>query len=390
MLKTYPVLNCITSLSLGGAELMLARFARSLKDTAYKPQVLSLMKPGPVAALLRDDRVSVNSLGMGRSKISLVEIARLRSIVRGTGCDILHGWMYHGNIAASVGAFLGRKQPVIWSIHHSVADVTEEKPLTRLVIRMLARISDSPWKISYCSRVAADQHESLGFDPSKRVVIPNGIDCGEFQPRADARQLLCSSFGIPADRLIVGNVARAHPMKNHEGFVRTIALLLKQGFNIHGLIIGAGHDDGSARRVARDLGIDDRLTTPGPQLDIPKLLPGLDAFALSSAWGEAFPLSVAEAMACGVPTVATDVGDCGWLLGDNDLISKPRDPGAQAAILRRILTLTSGERRILGLAGRNRVLEHFSLDKYTHSHVQLYQAAMEGELRRRWRNGSSG
>lgn len=346
------------------------------------PLVLSLMTPGPVAALFRESDIAVHTLAMGESKVSLAGLTRLRSVMKNTDSDILHGWMYHGNIAASLGAFLGKKQPVIWSIHHSVDDIRAEKPMTRLLIRTLARISGSTSKISYCSKISAEQHEALGFDPSKRIIIPNGVDCEEFQPAPAARQKLCAAYGIPDERLIVGNVARAHPMKDHAGFVRTIARLLQDGHDVHGLIIGAGHENGAARQMARELGIDDRLATPGPSSNIPELLPGLDAFALSSAWGEAFPLSVAEAMACGVPAVATDVGDCAWLLGDADRISKPRDPGAQAAILGRIFAQSPQERRDIGLADRQRVVENFSLDRYTERHIQLYETAMEDKLRR--------
>lgn len=366
---------------------MLARFARSLLSTEYEAKVLSLMPRGSVVgAMLDNDGVPVETLRMNEGRPSFQAFARLRATVRKTGCDIVHGWMYHGNVAASLAAYLDRKQPVIWSIHHSIDDITAEKRLTRMIIRLLARMSASTSAISYCSSVSAQQHEELGFDPSKRFIIPNGIDCDEFQPRADARSRLCSTFGIPTDRLIIGNIARAHPMKNHEGFARTVARLYHDGYNVHGLIIGAGHEEGAARRVARELGIDDRLATPGPRSDIADLLPGLDVFLLSSAWGEAFPLSVAEAMASGVPAVATDVGDCAWLVGDHTMISKPKDPEAQAAVLRNHFDLMPAERRERGMAGRTRILQNFSIRKYTDSHIQLYEAALAG----RHRDGSGG
>lgn len=382
-LENYRILNCITGLNIGGAEFMLARFARSLRNTAYDARVLSLMPPGPVVTMLDEDGVQVASLDMSESRPSARALARLRPVVRNSGCDVLHGWMYHGNVAASLGAYLDRKQPVIWSIHHSVDDIAAEKRLTRYLIRLLAWMSGSTSAISYCSRISAAQHEALGFDPAKRVVIPNGIDCNEFKPRAGARERLCAAFGIPTERLILGNVARAHPMKNHEAFVRTLARLREDGHDVHGVIVGAGHEEGAARRMARTLGIDHRLATPGPRPDVAELLPGLDVFVLSSAWGEAFPLSVAEAMASGVPAVATDVGDCSWLVGDNTMISKPKEPDAQAAVLRRIFELSPSERRGLGLMARARIIENFSLRKYTDSHIGLYETALADRLRTR-------
>lgn len=378
MLKKHNVLNFITGLNIGGAEMMLARYARSLLPTAFNPQVLSLMAPGAVAAQLVRDGISIRTLGMQQSRVGIAAVPRLRQTVFQTNADLLHGWMYHGNLAASLGGLLDRRQPVVWSIHHSIDDILMEKRLTRWLIHLLARLSRGVAAISYCSRVSAAQHEALGFDPSKRVIIPNGIDCEMFRPDQDARRILCRRFGIPSGRVVIGNVARAHPMKDHQAFVRTLALLRDDGLDVHGIIIGAGHENGQARQVAKALNLSDRLTTPGPLDDIPQLLPGLDAFLLSSAWGEAFPLSAAEAMACGVPVVATDVGDCGWLVGDGDLVTAPRDPLGQAMALRRILMLEPDDRRQLGLAGRRRVMDNFSLQTYTARHLDIYEAAMAG------------
>ncbi len=381
-MQNRSVLNCITGLNIGGAEYMLARFARSLSGTDFHARVLSLMQPGPVGEVLRSGGVQVDTLRMKPTRPSLMAFGRLRPAIKRSGCQILHGWMYHGNMAASIGAYVDLRQPVVWSIHHSVDDMSREKFLTRTIIRALARMSSHTAAISYCSRVSADQHESMGFDPERRVIIPNGVDCDEFRPRVDARARLTAVFGIPAGRLIIGNVARAHPMKNHEGFVRTLSRLFKEGYDVHGLIIGAGHDECGARSIARALDIDDRLSTPGPRFDIPELLPGLDLFLLSSAWGEAFPLSVAEAMACGVPAVVTDVGDCGWLVGNSDLVALPKAPDAQAAIIRRVFDLCPTDRKALGMAGRARVVENFSIKRYTERHVQLYEMALAGSNRR--------
>lgn len=379
-MKKYNILNPITGLNVGGAELMLARFASSLRPTAFTPQVLSLMAPGAVADLLVADGIAVRTLSLQQSSLAIGAVPRLRRMVFQTNTDLLHGWMYHGNLAASLAGVLDRRQsvPVVWSIHHSVDDISVEKLLTRWIIRLLARLSRTVGAISYCSRVSADQHEALGFDPSKRVIIPNGIDCEVFRPDKDARQALHLRFGIPDKRIVIGNVARAHPMKDHESFVRALGLLRDSGLDVHGLIIGAGHEEGRARQVANELDLADRLTTPGPLKDIPALLPGMDAFMLSSAWGEAFPLSAAEAMACGVPVVVTDVGDCGWLVGAPELISTPRNPFGQAMSLRRILALQPDERRQLGLQGRRRVIENFSLRKYTDDHLKIYEAVMAG------------
>lgn len=372
-----PVLHCITGLNVGGAEYMLARFGAKLAQTPYDPSVLSLMTPGPLARDMRDAGIDVATLEMHQSRPGPRALVRLRSIVRSSRPRLLHGWMYHGNIAASIGSLLGERQPVIWSIHHSIARIASEKLLTRAVIRVSAALSARTSAISYCSRVSADQHEALGFDPDKRRIIPNGVDCDQFRPRTDARHYLCNALGLPSERFLVGNIARAHPMKDHGTFVRAIAGLRAMGIDAHGVLIGDGHEQGVAQHVATELGITPMITTSNARADIDRLMPGFDLFLLSSAWGEAFPLVVAEAMASGVPAIATDVGDCAWLLGDPQMVVEPENADGLAKLAASILCLPQDARQQLGERARRRVVDRFSLRSYVDSHLSLYDEVLD-------------
>jgi glycosyltransferase involved in cell wall biosynthesis len=377
------VLHSITGLNVGGAEIMLARFLGRSDGKLYPPGVLTLMKPGAIAKNIEALGLEVETLGMAESSIKLKDFRELRRMMVKTKPDLVHGWMYHGNAAASIGSLISlRFVPVIWSIHHSVSDIAAEKPMTRRIIRLLARLSRRTAMISYCSKISADQHEALGFDASKRRVIPNGIDCAVFKPSSESRSKLQRLLGVPENRQIIGNVARFHPMKDQANFVRAAAELLRKGMDVQGLIIGSGHEeDGPVRRTARELGIAERITILGARDDIPALLPGLDAYCLSSAWGEAFPLAVTEAMACGTPAVVTDVGDCGWLVGDTGKVVRPNDKDALAGGLAELLALAPESRRELGLKARQRVIENFSLEHYVSSHEALYREALESRRR---------
>jgi glycosyltransferase involved in cell wall biosynthesis len=261
---------------------------------------------------------------------------------------------------------------VIWGIHHSLHDIGNEKLRNRLLIRLLARLSSTTAAIIYCSRVAADQHERLGFDPARRVVIPNGFDTAAFNIRPELRHRLRDLIGAGPDRFVVGNIARFHPMKDQVSLVRAIARLAAEGVDVQGVFIGDGHENGIVAGAAREIGIADRITILGVRDDVAELLPGLDVFAQTSAWGEAFPLSLGEAMACGVPSVATDVGDTALLLGEEGLLIRPRDPEALAQSILQIASLDAGERAALGLRARQRVVDNFSLRRYVDRHLELY------------------
>lgn len=370
------VLHTITGLEVGGAEFMLARFLGEVDRSAFSSTVLSLLPPGLLRERIAKTRSDVVSIGMERHPRPR-DIVRLAQMVSRTAPDLVHGWMYHGNVAATLGSVLGlRFVPVVWSVHHAFDDLGNEKPLTRRLIRLSALLSSRATAISYCSRASADLHEKLGFDPSKRVVIPNGVDCAEFRPNEASRRAVRQLAGIPDGRLVIGHVARAHPAKDQRSLVRAIADVVGRGYDVQGVFLGEGHADGVVREAAREFGIDDRITTPGLRFDVARLVPGFDVFALGSAWGESFSLAVAEAMACGVPSVVTDVGDCGWMVGETGLVVPPRDHEALASALARLLSLSGDERRALGCAARRRVTAHFSLALYVSRHLDLYDLAL--------------
>jgi glycosyltransferase involved in cell wall biosynthesis len=290
--------------------------------------------------------------------------------------------MYHGNLVASLAAMTsGKPAPVIWSIHHSLHDIENEKPLTANVIRTLARMSRHTFAISYCSRIAADHHERYGFDARRRIVIPNGVDTEEFTPDEDARGKLRALLGVPPDRLVVGNFARFHPMKDQRRLIDSVAMLLKRGLDVQALFVGDGHDNAILAQRAGELGIAGRVSILQVRNDIREIAPGLDAFAMTSSWGESFSLAAAEAMACGVPAIVTDIGDCAWVVGDASLVARPGDTESIAEALHRLLSLPYAERREIGARARARIGEHFSMKEYVRLHAELYAHALEAALR---------
>jgi glycosyltransferase involved in cell wall biosynthesis len=121
----------------------------------------------------------------------------------------------------------------------------------------------------------------------------------------------------------------------------------------------------------------DRFTIIPARNDIPKIVPGLDIFVLSSAWGEAFPLSVGEAMASEVPAVVTQIGDCDWLVGDTGEIVEASNPQALASGIEAILKMSKSEKTALGKKARKRIENLFSLEKYIDEHATLYDQVIQ-------------
>jgi glycosyltransferase involved in cell wall biosynthesis len=396
---TVKILHAITDLDVGGAETMLLRLLEAATPGKFTPAVLSLMNPhgahnGTVAPQIAALGVAISTLDMPRRHPTPHNAWQLCRTMRAVAPDLVQGWMYHGNLAATVGAWsLRERVPVIWNVRHSVHDLAVEKPLTRLIIRLSARLSRLPRAIIYNSRVSAGQHQALGFDAERAVVIPNGFDTARFRPRPEAKARLCQELGIDPARIVVGMIARDHAMKDPSNLVRAIALLRARGHDVHLVLIGRGMDRTHADLVALvgELELGAGVTLVGERRDVAELCPGFDIAALSSAWGEGFPNVLGEAMASGVPCVATDVGDCTWVIGPHGLIVPPQQGEALAHALARLIDLGPDARHQLGRAGRARILQHFSIHEVVRQYEALHQQVSPAPVvKQRWQHGEIG
>lgn len=379
----YPAVEHITtSLDMGGAQTMLAKLIEicALNPTSTQPWIVTLRPPGVLASRLAATGCDIYSLGM-RSAIggpsALIRLARVTGRKRP---DLLQGWMYHGNLAASMAAMMAaRSIPVIWNVRHSLADPLSEKRSTRAVLRVSARISHTTAAIIYNSKAAAREHEAIGFAPDRAVHIPNGFNCSVFSPDRGRRACLQRLFGIDPGTLVVAMVARYHPMKDHLNLISAVAQARSEGHDLHLLLVGTDLDapGNVAADAARATLPADRLTISGERLDVAEWLPGVDMVALSSAWGEGFPNILGEAMACGVPCVTTDVGDSAWVVGNAGMAVPPGNTPALATAIADLAAMPAETRHAVGSRGRARVTEHFEIDKIVKTYRDLWSTVLD-------------
>jgi glycosyltransferase involved in cell wall biosynthesis len=365
------ICHIITGLNTGGAEMTLCRLLEALRPPAFEHVVVALAQPGSLSVRV-GAAAELHHLGMNAFWPRPRDLGRLRRIVRTSAPDVVHGWMYHANIAATL-ATMGLGIPVLWGIRHSLHDPEKEKCLTRLVIRGGALLSRHPRQVLYNSVVSARQHEAVGYDATHTRVIPNGFDTEMFRPDDAARLRLREELALPADALLVGLVARVHPIKDHANFLRAAALFAADYPKAHFVLVGDGADaDNSALSgLIRELNLRDRVHLCGRRTDIAAIDAALDIGSCSS-WGEAFPNAIGEAMACGVPCVATDVGDVLQIIGDTGGVVPARDPSALAAGWGRLAALDVPARRALGLRARQRIIERYSLAAMSEQYADLY------------------
>ncbi|AMK19272.1 MULTISPECIES: glycosyltransferase [Sphingobium] len=371
------ILHVITALNVGGAETMLARLVdhERMQGGAMKPSVVSLMPPGAAGERIRASGVPLHHCGMRGATDLLPGLARLRAVINREQPDLIMAWMYHAHLATRLGTLLRPgNAPVIWNVRHSIDDLAQEKPMMRAIVRMAALFSSWPRMIVYNSHAAAAQHRRLGFHAERMMVIPNGFDCDLFRPRQEARDRLVRDLGVAPGALIVGMAARNHPMKDAANLVEAVLRARECGTDVHLLLTGQGMDSPPEplQHLLAALPAD-RLTLRSHDRALAELLPGLDVLALPSAWGEGFPNIVGEAMACGLPCIATDVGDSSWIIGRSGIIVPPRDPARLAEAIMTMDKLGRDGRRRLGETGRARIQGEFSMGTIAARYQQLYQ-----------------
>jgi len=368
------VLHVITGLTTGGAERTLHRLLGAGLARAFSTTVVSLGDRGSLGRPIEGLGVDLFELEMKPGRPTLGGVRRLVRLIRELEPDLIQGWMYHGNLAASAGALLARRKvPVVWNVRHALHDLGREKRSTAAVIRLGRRLP-TPARIVYNSRASAGQHARLGYAADRAVVIPNGFDCDEFRPSETARAALRAELGLAPDVRLVGLIARYHADKDHETFLRAAEDSTAGGLDAHFVLAGADIEPANPELAPwlERPGLSGRLHLLGQRDDVADVTAALD-LATCSSRTEALPNTVGEAMACGVPCVVSDVGDNRWLVGETGRVVPPEDPVALAESWRRLLQLDEPARRHLGGLARERITEHFRLTFAVRRYEELYE-----------------
>lgn len=368
--------HIITGLATGGAERMLLKLLSATDRTRFEPLVISLMDQGTVGSEIEALNIPVLTLDLPRGQPRLSGVRRLHEIIRHYRPDVLQGWMYHGNLTASLAAlFAPNHPPVVWNIRQSLDALAQERRLTRWLIHLSARLSAYPAAIIHNSLAGALQHERFGFSATRRVIIPNGFDPALFIPSATARHHNRKTLGLTEHDIVIGLAARYHPMKDHATCLRAAAILAEHCPSLRLLLAGTGvdRDNHTLTALIGELGLENRVMLLGELNNMAAFFQSLDLATLSSARAEGFPNVLGEAMASGVPCVATDVGDVSPLIGDTGLIVPPGNPARLAEAWRSLIESGADYRMQLGRLARERIKTHYTLPAIAQQYEDLYQ-----------------
>ena len=381
------ILHLVIDLSdFGGAEMTLLRYLSQTEAGADHHAVLTLkaIKPGPsVGAEIMKLGVPVHSMQISGVKSMLSALPQLVREIQTKRPDILSAWLYYPSLLASLlRPFLPHKPRLVWNIRSLPFVTFKSKPARWLAQRILAILSHlQSVQIVSNSEASRQAHGAIGFQTSTKTwtVIPNAVDTKRYAPNHTARAAIRAELALTDTMIVIGAVGRNVPEKGYPDLFAAFEALRDDlpaalSERLHLMIAGRNvlPDDPSIKALlARSRLPAERFHLLGPRQDIPDVLNALDVFVMPSR-SESFPNVLAEAMAAGLPAIATDVGDCRVVLNDDRFIATPDLLATRMATM---LSLPAQERETIGLMNRKRVEALYTEAKMTDAFDAVFQPA---------------
>jgi len=334
--------------------------------------VISMIPGGSYEAFLKQQGVEVLSLEMTKGVPSFAAIRHLKCLLEERCPDVLQTWLYHADLLGLLAGKIANVPVITWNIRCSDMDLSRYSLISRMLPHLLAKLSAAVSACVVNSRAGRQAHEAFGYRPKQWALIPNGFDLESLRPSARIRTEVRAAWQVSDDTQVIGMIARFDPMKDHFGLIAVLARLIERGKNVVLVFAGKGCEEQGrlAEEVSR-LGLDGQVRLLGEVSEVENILPGFDVFALAS-FTEGFPNVVGEAMACGVPVVTTDVGDCREIIGETGRVVPLGDGEAFEEALMDLLNTDGETRSRLSVAARERIKTLYSLSAIVRLYEEFY------------------
>ena len=365
------IMHVVDHLGKGGLENGLVNLIEHLDPLRFEHVVYAIRKLGPNAERLAKSGVEVICQGKQDSD-SPFQVGKLASAIRRVRPDIVHSRNWAAVEAVLAGRWV-RSCKVVHSEHGLEAGADVREPWRRIWFRRLAyQLADRVLSVSYQLR---DLHaRRTGFEPAKITVIHNGVDRQRFFPDPAARAGMRRELGLSDEEFCIGCVGNLFPVKGHITALQAIEQFAAQHNNWRLLLAGEGPERARLETFAGAQGWKDRVSFLGTSHRVPELLNAMDVYVLPSI-AEGISNSLLEAMATGIPVVATATGGNPEVVVDGE--SGLLFPIGDAQQLSRHLLLLSDQsprRRELAQRALVRVREEFSIESMVGKYAQLYES----------------
>jgi glycosyltransferase involved in cell wall biosynthesis len=373
------ILFFIRSLDLGGSQRQLALLATGLARRGHDVAVATFY-PGAMEQALARAGVRIVPLNKAGRWDVVAPLWRLSRLLHREHADAIYSFLPTQTTLAALLLPPWSSTRLVFGVRSAGMKLEQYDALSGLVYRSEALLSRRADLVIANARVARADAVARGLPADRIAVIANGIDTEAMRPDPESGRALRAAWGIDENAFVVGMVARLDPMKDHPTFIAAAADFARQHPDSRFVCVGDGPP--AYRRqletLARSHGLDGRILWAGESAVTREVYNACDIATLSSAFGEGFPNVVAEAMACGVPVVATDLGDNAVIVGDRDAIVPPRQPQLLSAAWARMRERLARASTPLRADLRTRIVQHYSVDTMVEKTEDVLSALCAG------------
>lgn len=367
---TVPVLHLVLSLDMGGLEVVVVNFIKKMNKEQYLPMVCCLDSKGLLAEVLELEGIEVFSF-QREPGFDIRLIFKLASAMKERRVKILHTHDWGAHVYGTLAAWIMKVPIVVHTQHGKLSPYTwKRKVFAFLMGRLIDQFVGVSEDISGFAKKS-------GWVPEGKIrTILNGINMEEHANSlfiADIDKVkIRQELGIPLDATVIMNVARLSEEKDHFTLLKAFSYLKDRFDSLFLVIVGDGPLMGTLKWYASNLEIEKNVTFTGMRRDVPVLLRCADLFVLSSK-SEGISISLLEAMAAGLPVIATDVGGNSQLVihGKTGLLVSPQSPQRLAEAFLELFHNRSLTKQ-MGESGFSRVNTGFGMDKMIHQYQEVY------------------
>jgi glycosyltransferase involved in cell wall biosynthesis len=377
------ILFVTSSLKGGGAENHILNLCIYLKSISLEPSVITLSQNAEVLEAEFDvidvpvHRVPVSSIA---GILRPARIGSIREILRLTDPHLVHGHLFHGEIAASIISSLSGL-PMVTTRHSSGLEFNGRR---RLIARLASRRIDAAIVVSRDSCLEAS---ATGVPEGRITIIHNGVDARRFpmlegDERMECkRQMVRELFpgDVPSDPILVGAAGALKNVKNYPLFIGIASRILSRdpalGDRVRFVIAGEGPLRDDLERMVGDAGLSEHVAMPGYLKGLEDFFPCIDIFLVTS-FSEGVPIALLEAMSSGAACVASDTGDIGVVMGDAGVTVGSGDEDRFVDVVSRFI-YDEGLRKSIGRMARVRILEHFDLEIWGDRIMEVYRSVLD-------------
>ena len=330
------IVHIITGLKDGGAENILYKICRH--DHLNIHIVISIVSGGKYFFLLKKMGIRVYCLNM--KPYSVLSFLNLIKLLNTLKPDIVQTWLVLGDFLGGIAARLAGIRNIVWTILYSKLDNSIEKIRTIILIKVLAKLSYIiPKLIIVNSKSSLKNCQYLGYDRKKLQLIFSGFDTSIFKKNNYKKLYFRKKIKIKKQDILIGMVARYHPIKDHKNLLNALSIVNLKNKHFYCILVGSNikKKNNILFKEIKKLKLEKNVKLLGQKNNIPEVMNGIDINILSSK-SEGFPSVIVEAMACGTPCIATDVGDSALIIDKTGWIVPPEDSIKLAKAIERALS----------------------------------------------------